>query len=316
MSLSGTQRTRSNLYSLFRNGATDKAYTDFIQSTINILDDGIDTDDSHGLKLTSKGPSRKLMSFRENMNKPVSWNLALNPGNAKGLSIQEGTDPRNDQVRLFIKEGGDIGIGTDHPKYRLDVRGMVAMEGRVGNFAKGYVEADGEWHRVMSGLDGCQAFEAFAHINDTMDNRFGLTFAKLVISHGLRGAVIRIESGSRWFWGRFFNKISFRWVLDKENSYEDDLRYAIEIKSKTHYGLGPDGNPKQIFFRVAKLWDRNYEADEYIAIHAAEQTVTTATNVARQAVPAAQTPSRVQPSSPVQDDDDDARSKLRIKKKN
>lgn len=315
MSLSGTQRTRSNLYSLFRNGATDKAYTDFIQSTINILDDGIDTDDTNGLKLTSKGPSKKLMSFRESMNKPVSWNMALNNGNLRGLSIQEGSDPRTDQVRFFIKEGGDVGIGTGNPKYKLDVTGLIAMDGRVGNFAKGYVDADGDWHRIMSGLDGCQAFEAFAHINDMSENRFGLTFAKLIISHGLQGAVIRIESGSRWFWGRFFNKISYRWVIDKENSFEENLKYAIEIKSKTHYGLAYDGSPKKIFYRIAKLWDRNFEADDYIPIQAMQpESQQTIASSAPAAQPQQVSPSRAAPK-PVMEEDD-ARSKLRIKKKN
>ena len=61
MERTAQQLYRENLIQRFN----DPDLQDFVQSTINILSDGIDIDDINGLKLESKGGSKKLISFYE-----------------------------------------------------------------------------------------------------------------------------------------------------------------------------------------------------------------------------------------------------------
>jgi|GEM_PF-152915 len=260
-----TKRERSVLKAIFRNNLSPEAYADLIESTINMKDDGIEKDEQNGLRLTLTGSSRKLLSFWEKIeSKSPAWSIGLNPENQpKGINITEGRK----YSRLFIREGGNIGIGNTSPEYKLHVNGLVAMQGRVGDFSKGRIPANGDWHNVLENLGGCQAFEIFAHINDDGDKRYALTYATLLISHGLKGVkteVKQLQASSSWLWGKIWNTINFRWVIDEKNSVDEE-RYIIQMKTRTHYGPKRDGSPKEIFFRITKLWDKNYELDEYEA---------------------------------------------------
>ncbi len=259
------RQTRSTLKALFRDGATDRAYIDLIDSGINISDDGINTDKDNGLVLTPKGASKQLISFFENIGDQTSplWSVSLDEnGSEKSLDFSE-----KNQSRLFLQAGGNIGIGTNTPNYKLEVRGLAAMQGRVGNYTKGYLNADGKWHTipVLSNLDGCRGYEIMAHINDEGDRRFGLTYGIMLMSHGTRGyknKVRTVEAGSSWIWGKIWNKIKFRWAIDPKNSIPEKEKYMIQIRSRTHYGMS-GGKPKKIFFRVSLLWDKDYELERY-----------------------------------------------------
>ncbi len=252
---------RDGLKTRFKNNIGLEAYKALIESTVNLKDDGLEKNEKDGLKLTLTGSSKKLLSFYERMKDSPSWSISLNPDNQEGLSFNEGSD----LPRIFLKEGGNMGIDTSDPRYTLDVAGLVAMEGRVGNFAQGHADADGKWHSIIDRQDGCKAFEVMAHINDEDGKRFALTHAIILISKGVKGTRRQIKSaqaGSRWLWGRFFNKIVFAWKLNKEASEDGPEYYDLMIKTRTHYGLDND-KPKQVFYRVTKLWDKEFENDHY-----------------------------------------------------
>ena len=149
-------------------------------------------------------------------------------------------------------------------KNGLSVEGTIGVSSWKGEYAQGFANADGSWQTIeaLRDLGSCQAFEVFAHINDEDDKRYALTKATLLMSNGLKGQkkeVASIQAGSSWLWGRFFNKINFRWVIDKDASKKADKeRYMVQIKTRTHYGAAA-GKPKQIFYRITKLWDKSYE---------------------------------------------------------
>ena len=259
------QNTRSELYKIYKGGFHDKAFEHLVDSALNIKDDGLGINPEQGLILTAKGPSKKLMSFYQRISDKSTplWSISLDSEKGgKGLNILDG-----DKSRVFIKQGGRVGINTENPNYRLDVNGLVSVKGLVGSYSVGRALADAKWHTMarMTNMEGCQAYEIIAHVIDEKDKRFGLTVATVLMTYGKRGyrtKAISIESGNKWLFGRFWNKIKFRWIIDDLNTEPGKLKYMCQIKTKGHYGM-LDGQPKQIFYRIRRVWDKDYEMESY-----------------------------------------------------
>ncbi|MGB1241748.1 MAG: hypothetical protein ACPG49_04460, partial [Chitinophagales bacterium] len=106
---------RRTLKNFFKRGSlpTEVNFADLIDSTLNKVDDGISKNIEAGLMISPTGTSSKLMSFYNNIkDKNPAWNIGLNEGRTDGLTISEG----HNQPRLFIQNGGNIGIGTVSPQ--------------------------------------------------------------------------------------------------------------------------------------------------------------------------------------------------------
>jgi len=245
----------------------DKDLRALIQSTINVLSDRIGVDDN-GLKLEPNGDTSRLTSFFRNIeDKTPLWTIAFEESkNAeedankyRGLAFYGQGQPV-----LFLQNNGNVGINTLNPPFKLTVNGIVSMKGRVGTFSSGKVPADGEWHTLLENLEGCQAFEGMAHIIDDMSERYALTHATLLLSDngGDKCRVVSTSAGSKWLWGKWLNKIQFRWqkeaLLTAEG--EEITKYHLQIRSRTRYGL-LEGEPHYIFFRLSKIWDRHFEIE-------------------------------------------------------
>lgn len=259
------QHTRSELYKIYKGGFHDKAFEHLVDSALNIKDDGLGINPEQGLVLTAKGPSKKLASFYQRISDKSTplWSISLdNERGIKGLNFLEG-----EKSRMFIREGGRIGINTENPNYQLDVNGLIAVKGIVGAYSSGNALADSKWHTMakMTNLDGCQAYEIIAHIVDEKDKRFGLTIATVLMTYGKRGyrtKVVSVESANKWLFGRFWNKIKFRWIIDDLNTEPGKLKYMCQLKTKGHYGM-KDGQPKEVFYRIKRIWDKDFELDSY-----------------------------------------------------
>ena len=259
------QHTRSELYKIYKGGFHDKAFEHLVDSALNIKDDGLGINPEQGLVLTAKGPSKKLASFYQRISDKSTplWSISLDTERGvKGLNFLEG-----EQSRMFIREGGRVGINTENPNYQLDVNGLISVKGIVGAYASGRALADAKWHTMakMTNLDGCQAYEIIAHVVDEKDKRFGLTIATVLMTYGKRGyrtKVVSVESGNKWLFGRFWNKIKFRWIIDDLNTEPGKLKYMCQLKTKGHFGM-KDGQPKEVFYRIKRLWDKDYELDSY-----------------------------------------------------
>ncbi|MDX1908546.1 MAG: hypothetical protein SF053_16030 [Bacteroidia bacterium] len=292
--------TRETLRQRFTTNITVASYQDLIASTFNLLDDGIDSDPDNGLKITSRGPSKRLMTFCETLDRPL-WYLSVNADNKQGLSLNDASG-----TRLFVQqarpdgEGGtirNVGVGTDDPRFPLEVKGVVGAHGRAGTFARGYVQADGKWHTVLEDLAGCHGFEVMAQIVDDADQRFALTYAVMLLSAGKRGTrqqVFATRAANAWFWGRFWNQIAVRWQrADKSRDGGSPDRFDLQIRTRTFYGVS-QAKPMQLYYRIGKLWDRNYESETYTAapIQPVQQTYTP---------PVQPQPQQPQPPRPVQE---------------
>lgn len=244
---------RRTLKNFFKRGSlpTEVNFADLIDSTLNKVDDGISKNIEAGLMISPTGTSNKLMSFYNNIkDKNPAWNIGLNEGRTDGLTISEG----HNQPRLFIQNGGNIGIGTVSPQTKLDVNGMVAMHGRIGTYKKGQVPADGKWHTIIENLDYMQAFEVMSYVQSKQGRgKYALLHAIAVSTFGgpSRSAITKTSAYYRFFW----NKLSIRWSGDIHN-------YSLQVRTATNYGFKEDGYQRMITYRLTKLWDQRDEDRE------------------------------------------------------
>lgn len=256
-----------------------ESYRALIDSSINKKDDGIDIDEIDGLRLSPNSDSSRLLSlFSDRTANSAEWFIRLNPENNQGLDISseltEGRtlfltvdeDDLDEEMQPTIK----VGIGTMKPQYTLDVDGTVGARARVGTFKVGSIPADKQWHTIINESDGltdCQAYEIFAHIYDNDSERYALTQATILIAKGRRAERMKItRASSRYLWGRFLNRIKFR--IKRE--YGKDV---VQMKARDHYGFSATGKPKAIFFRITKLWDREFENEGYQEKRNVKQTM-------------------------------------------
>lgn len=253
-----TLLTRSTLKNLFTRGSvpTEVNFSDFIDSTVNKVDDGFSQNVEHGFMLAPQGPNRKLLSFFESIRDPeAAFSLSLNPNrHSKGLSID---DSKNQSV-MFFRDSGNVGIGTTTPQYKLEVSGMAGMEGRVGTFKHGQVKANGEWQTILDRLEGIQAFELVAQAGAKEGRgRYAFTYAIAMSNHGV-GKISHIRSTYSRFWGALFDRISFRWI-------EGNDGYQLQVRTFNSYGNvdEKDSKPAQIKYYISKLWDSSmHEIEE------------------------------------------------------
>lgn len=239
---------RSTLKGFFQKGKvpTEVHFSNLIDSTINKIDDGFAKTVENGLKLSPGGESTKLISFYDDIkqNTPL-WSVSVNPiETARGLSISE----NNDDSRLFLQQGGNVGIGTLSPQHSLDVGGTAGMRSRVGTYqTTSEVSADGEWHIVLDELKGCHVFEVVAKVEGVAKRgKYALAHAIAVSAqYGSRNKIKMTQTSYGWFWHR----LRLRWKRSSEGTYR------LEMKTGSHYGTDAENNVIQIQFHITSLWN-------------------------------------------------------------
>ncbi len=238
--------TRSTLKNLFKRGMvpSEVNFADLIDSTVNKVDDGFSQSSTDGFMLAPQGPKNRLMSFFESIRDPnAAFSLSMNPSShSQGLSFN---DDENNSM-LFLRKGGNVGIGTTLPNFKLEVNGMTGMAGRVGTFVVGEIPADGRWHSIITDLEGVQAFEIMAHAGGrTGRGKYALSHAIALATYG-KGSIRHVKASYGFFW----RKISFRWTGNETN-------FRLEAKTAGNYGFldAEEKRQAQLRFWIAKLWD-------------------------------------------------------------
>lgn len=234
-------KNRNTLKEYFRKGKMpgEGSFEALIDSMVNRIDDGFSKDMEYGLLLSPEGSSKQLQSFfRSIEQKNPAWSIGLDPGDSqKGLSFSEpGPDGG---VRLFLQQGGNIGVGTIEPQHLLHVNGLAGFNGRVGTFAAGTIPADGKWHDVVKDLNGCQAFEVVARVGSPGKGRYALLHAHALSTFGRSSNTIHKQQAHYgWFW----NKLGLRW---KGTTYS----YGLQLRTCRNYG-----KDVMVNYHISKLW--------------------------------------------------------------
>lgn len=240
---------REELKKYFRNGRvpTENHFGYLIDSMINKQDDGFSKDEDNGLHISPAESSKRLLTFYTSIDElqPFFF-VEKNSLGIPALKLQPSNIPggseNGDEQSFFFHEGGRLGVGKRSDKnYKLDVKGLVGMEGRIGTFKSGTVPADGSWHPIIEGLDNCQAFEIVARTGDKGKGKFAMMHAIALSTYGKSKSKIR-KTGA--YYGFFWNKLNLRW------KGESTHRYHLQLRSNSNYGPGV-----RIFYTVTRLWD-------------------------------------------------------------
>ena len=139
---------RQTLKNYFQKGgfATEKHFVDLIDSSLNMIDDGISINQKHGFKLNPLGYSTRLMSFfKKATQKESDFSLNLNHDNVEGLSVND----REGEPLLKFDQHRQIGIHTNEPRFDFDVKGVLGVDSKSGNYAVGAVDGDGSWQTIV-----------------------------------------------------------------------------------------------------------------------------------------------------------------------
>jgi len=237
---------RQSLINYFKKGSapTERHIADLIESTVNIVDDGISREGENGFRITPVGRSKRLISFYKNFKQVhPEWSINLDDQQAGGLSFQE----EQNSPLLVLKNGGFVGIGEENPKSKLDVNGVISSKGRVGSLHVGQVPADGKWHTIIDQIKEPCAYELMVRADgEKGSGRYALAHAIALNTFGGSLSNGRINKTST-FYGSFFNRLRFRWT---GNLYD----YSLQVKTVRHYGFDPtSGEAYPIRFSVGSL---------------------------------------------------------------
>lgn len=231
-------RNRDTLKNSFKNGRrpTEKDFENLIDSTINILDDGLSKNPKSGIELAPAiGEKRTIMSiFCEPGNPVPEWEVSV--GNEGELKICKYGAEKSFPF-LSFRTDGCVEIGGKDSNIILN--GLVFASGRKGTFGQGCVPANGEWHDISDDLEGVCALEIVAASGRRKTGKYAILIAMATHCFGNKPRIKKIRS----HYGIWGNRLKIRW---KKNG----LKCRLQMKTIFDYG-----DNIQIHYQISRLWD-------------------------------------------------------------
>jgi hypothetical protein len=268
-----SEQTRSTLKNYFKIGRkpSQAAFEDLIDSSLNMIDEGIRKTPQRGLVLSQIGAG-KLLTLDKKDATTQSWSVSLDEANTIGIGMT-GAPPvvqisPNGEIRLngdalMLLPGSKDGVEETND---LHVNGWSTSTGRRGNFrAEGIEppEADGKWHDLIKNISGCQCFEVVACAKNTGKDKYALVHAIAMNAENPESIFNRYFNRSNIFIDFFRSKKKIRMTHAYYNQKCDKLRlrwvtpdpaqphlYSLQIKTNCCYG----GDTK-IRYHITRLWD-------------------------------------------------------------
>jgi len=252
---------RETLKNFFRKGRfpSEAHFSALIDSTINKIDDGFNKTEDNGLQVSPQGSSDSLVSFfRTIADENPKWQIGLRDNaEVEGLSfdfVKENRDgSRTEENILFLSENGEVGIKQSKPRMTLDVNGTLGIKNRMGTYALGEVDGDGQWYTIIDHLTGLQAFEILAIVEGPRNRgRYALTHAIAISAYGKscsRIQQIKATHRKLLFWPWIWDQIDFRWSGDIYN-------YGLQVRTRSPY-KHPEKGVSRIQYHINCLWNRD-----------------------------------------------------------
>ena len=243
------KRNRGTLKHFFRKGAmpSEHQFGDFIDSTLNLIDEGFDKSPENGLEISPQGNQDGLISFcRSNDPTQPIWSVRFDSARAK-LFIANVSNQRKETI-LSLDPDGKIGINTQDPQQALDVEGAIRAAGRIGAYREGSVPADGEWHSITEVLTGCHAFEVMAGAGKKLTGNYALMQAVAMNTFNPTGwffNFLNLKKRIKYhqvYYRSLGNKLKLRWA-------GEERRYYLQLKANSNYGDGA-----RIRYFITNLW--------------------------------------------------------------
>ena len=241
------KKNRNTLKAYFTNGSlpTEHQFTDLIDSTLNVIDEGFDKTAEQGFKVAQLGNTGYLISFFENIavKKPL-WSLKVDL-NSKSLSFEassasDRTSQQDAVQALSLAPEGRVGVRKTNPDFELDVDGTVASRGRIGRAGEREAPADGQWHDITGVLEGCHAFEIMAGVGAKGTGKYALLHAFAMNTFSGKSSITPHHA----HYGSRCSRIRLRWI--KEN---DSRKYRLQLKTGCPYGDGI-----KVKYYLTRLW--------------------------------------------------------------
>ncbi|OGB25279.1 MAG: hypothetical protein A3I66_04250 [Burkholderiales bacterium RIFCSPLOWO2_02_FULL_57_36] len=256
------RRSRDSLKLKFGQGAmpSSEAFSDLIESMLNIVDQQFDKTPPDGLKVGQFNQGR-LLSFYHNidMKSPI-WSIRMDQ---PGDNLLFGNADFPAALSLHSRNGDAAHAGfalepsTNDDRQRqgvfeLDLKGRVVADGRIGR-AGTSVLADGEWHSITPVLFGCQAFEVMAGAGKKDSGKYAVMHAFALNAFSEKGEITYHQSR----YGSKCSRIELRWRRETDRLQDG---YRLQIRVGCAYdecgrGKTPSGGaPTSICFYLTQLW--------------------------------------------------------------
>lgn len=262
-----TARNRATLRSFFGAGMlpTPEHFGDLVDSSLNMSDEGFSKSAEHGVEVYAPDGYDALVSFFRKQNKGTAlWSIAYH-GKLNQLTFRPGAVPGTQGKAaappvLSLDPRGRVGIGTTEPQHALEVAGLIASKGRIGNYAAPSLRtplADGKWHNITEPLEACQAFEVVAGVGEPgklPSGRFALMHAIALNTYNplpgwldLIGVRRRIRA-QHMAYARRCDRLDLRWT----GSNGHLASYRLQVRTRCDYG-----NNLRIRVFLTQLWADN-----------------------------------------------------------
>ena len=289
---------RKQLKTFFKKGSLpdESAFEKLIDSTFNKADDKLDINED-GLMIYPSDDEERLLSFFEDKDdSSAKWVMYISKKTDGGIYFSQlSNSDQNDnktknsapQSALFLRKDGTVGIGTNNPTQKLDVKGIIKSTGRTGSYLEGYLPADGEWHNVFEpeALSGCNAYEIMAYAEGLKnEGKYSLMHAIALCTYGNSKPKITKTCAHHGLW---WNKIDIRWEskpsrIEKPKKEgekkifafakwwkqfksiweaKDTLHYNLQLRTKSDYGRKDNkknGKQQMISYKISVLWDKSF----------------------------------------------------------
>jgi len=218
-------KNRTTLKNYFKSGSlpSEDQFEDLIDSMLNMRDEGFEKTAHEGFRVAQL-PEGKLISFFEDITvrSPI-WSLKVDlKSESRNLFFLN----EKDEEILTLTPDGNVGIKQNQPEFELDVAGVIASRGRIGNKGAKTVHANGFWQDISDPLTGCHAFEIMAGVGKPKSGKYALLHAFALKTFNARAKIFYHQA----HYGSRCNRLKLRWRKISDN------KYTLQLKTGCSYG--------------------------------------------------------------------------------